>query len=244
MGEAIAKIADAASWKLRTLLRTTRFFDVIEMVNLYKSRVLGYIECKTAAIYHAARSELQRIDRVQNAFLRNAGISEMEAICFFRLAPLCSRRDMALLGLIHRTVLGHGPEQFKKFIRPARTCNHMGRESERRHNRQLETHRVGKYMEIVGNSMLGLIDVYNLLPSQIVAMETVQKFQGQLQIQLIEAAKRNEPNWRDLYSPRLAIYAHPLRKHVRPGNEKEAVLATTNVNEKAKCISGWLSFAQ
>ena len=152
---------------------------------------------------------------------------------------------MALLGLIHRTVLGDGPTQFKQFIRPAGVNNyHMGRESGRRHNRQLETHRVGKYMEIVGNSLLGLIDVYNLLSPQIVAMETVKQFQGQLQIQLIEAAKRNDPNWRDLFSPRLAIFAHPLRKNVQPHRGNGAELVVDDLNVTKTCINGWLSFAQ
>ena len=81
------------------------------MVNLYKSKVLAYIEGKTPAIYHVAQSALQRVDNIQEQFMRSAGLTDIEAICKFRLSPLCSRRDMALLGVIHRTVLGLGPEQ-------------------------------------------------------------------------------------------------------------------------------------
>ena len=34
----------------------------------------------------------------------------------FNLAPLESRRDMAMLGLIHRTLLGQGPPQFQQWF--------------------------------------------------------------------------------------------------------------------------------
>ena len=34
----------------------------------------------------------------------------------YSLAPLLARRDIAMLGLIHRTVLGFGPKQFKLYI--------------------------------------------------------------------------------------------------------------------------------
>ena len=146
MEEAISNICDAASWKLRTLLRTSRFFGVIKMVNLYKSRDLSYIEGKTPAIYHVAATQLARVDRIQNQFLKGMGITELEALCNFRLAPLCSRRDMALLGLIHRTVLGYGPKQFQTFFKLDATARHPeGRECDRRHNRQLQTRQTGKY---------------------------------------------------------------------------------------------------
>ena len=92
MEEAICGIANKAAWRLSTLLRTRRFYTCIEMINLYKSRVLGFIECKTAAIYHAAQTQLLRLDRIQSSFLKNLGISETEALCNFRLAPLSSRR--------------------------------------------------------------------------------------------------------------------------------------------------------
>ena len=108
MEEAISNISDATTWKLRTLLRTSRYFETIPMVNLYKSKVLSYIEGKTAAIYHVAATQLMRVDKIQKHFLASVGLTELEALCNFRLAPLSSRRDMALLGLIHRTVLGGG----------------------------------------------------------------------------------------------------------------------------------------
>ena len=127
------------------------------MVNLYKSKILGYLECKTAAIYHASKSLLLRVDRIQDTFLKSAGITELEALCEYRLAPLAARRDMGMLGLIHRTVLGCGPKQFQKFFKLDATLRSNGREAIRRHNRQLQTYRRDRYLDIEANSIIGCI---------------------------------------------------------------------------------------
>ena len=41
--------------------------------------------------------------------LKQNGITEIDALTSFHLAPLASRRNMAMLGAIHRAVLGEGP---------------------------------------------------------------------------------------------------------------------------------------
>ena len=106
---------------------------------------------------------------------------------------------------------GAGPDQFREYFKPAKTRIHRGREADRRHDRQLETHRKGKYLEILGNSILGLVDVYNLLPADIVKGDSVPKFQTGLQDYLKQAAMKGTDGWQKTFSPRLAIYAHPLR---------------------------------
>ena len=68
-------------------------------------------------MYHARRQVLSRLDRVQARFLRDAGVSEIEALMNFALAPLQTRRDIAMLGLVHRAVLGDGPPHFKEFFK-------------------------------------------------------------------------------------------------------------------------------
>ena len=74
-------------------------------------------EYRTPAIYHATRAILCRLDAVQTRFLKDIGVDEVTALTVFHLAPLCARRDMALLGFIHRTVLGKGPDQFREFFK-------------------------------------------------------------------------------------------------------------------------------
>ena len=91
------------------LLRTRRFYTDADLVVLYKAHLLSYLEYRTPAIYHATRVVLGRLDAVQSRFLHDVGVNEVDALVHFRLAPLSARRDMAMLGLIHRTVLGKGP---------------------------------------------------------------------------------------------------------------------------------------
>ena len=52
---------------------------------------------------------MNRIDRVQRRFLRELNFSEVAALNEFRLAPLEARRDMAMLGALHKIKLGIAP---------------------------------------------------------------------------------------------------------------------------------------
>ena len=74
-------------------------------------RILGFIEYRTAAIYHASSTALAELDLVYSRLLRVAGLTQEDSLLEFGLAPLNSRRDIAMLGLIHRTVIGEGPDQ-------------------------------------------------------------------------------------------------------------------------------------
>ena len=85
-------------------------------MNLYKARVLGYLEYRTPAVYHATDTVLAPLNRLQDAFLRRLGVEPMEALMEFRLAPLATRRDIAMLGLVHRAALKQGPPQFWSFF--------------------------------------------------------------------------------------------------------------------------------
>eukprot|EP00959_Pyramimonas_sp_CCMP1952_P180401 3772509-Pyramimonas_sp.AAC.1 len=80
-----------------------------ELVLLYKAHILSFIEYRTCAFTHASNSVSASLDRVQSSFLRSVGTSDLDALRHFKFAPLCSRRDIANLGLIHRTLLGAGP---------------------------------------------------------------------------------------------------------------------------------------
>ena len=127
---------------MRTLQRSVRFHTDREIVNLYKSRILGYVEYRTPALYHATCTTLRPLNQLQTSFLHNAGLTELEGLMVFNLAPLPTRRDIAMLGLIHRTALGKGPEQFQEFFFPAarRSAHRTRLEARRRqHGRQLKT---------------------------------------------------------------------------------------------------------
>ena len=58
-----------ASWKLRTLLRTLRYYDLKDVFAQYKAQVLPTVEFSTPAVYHCTTSVLEELDRVQRRFL-------------------------------------------------------------------------------------------------------------------------------------------------------------------------------
>ena len=115
MHDAVHQCAVEASWRLTALLRTRRFYSFHELVSLYKSQVLSFIEFRTAGLAHAASSVLDELDSVHRRFLHQVGLDDRTALLHFNLAPLSTRRDLALLAVIHRTVLGHGPPHFRDY---------------------------------------------------------------------------------------------------------------------------------
>ena len=113
MRDAIEDLVGEMRWRVRSILRVQRYHSVTGIINLYKAKVLSYAEYRTAAVYHACVSLLDKIDNVQRSFLNDIGINELTAFMDFNLAPLNLRRDIAMLGLIHRTVFGQGTQHFR-----------------------------------------------------------------------------------------------------------------------------------
>ena len=197
MADAVADVVTAAGWKLRTLLRTRRFYNDSDLIVLYKAHLLSFLEYRTPAIYHATRAVLQRLDAVQSKFLRDAGVDELTAIAEFHLAPLAVRRDIAMLGLIHRTMLGKGPSQFAKHFK-------------RLGQRRIHDPRDECKSPLIKRSAYGLIAVYNMLPENILASRSVKLFQRRCQEMICKLAVNGYPQWQDILSPRVALTTHPL----------------------------------
>eukprot|EP00959_Pyramimonas_sp_CCMP1952_P445177 9321525-Pyramimonas_sp.AAC.1 len=65
MVDAVESCVAAASWRILSIVRTRRFYNDAELVNLYKSHVLSFIEYRTSAIYHASASVLAPLDALQ-----------------------------------------------------------------------------------------------------------------------------------------------------------------------------------
>ena len=120
MEHAINEISAKARARVVALLRGRCFFATRALARMYKMQVLSFIEAATPAMYHAPAFFLLRLDAVQDKFLLEHDVDPRRALLEFKLAPLSSRRDIAMLGLTHRTVLGKGPSQFKHFSGPAR----------------------------------------------------------------------------------------------------------------------------
>ena len=112
----------------------------------YKARVLSYVEYRTPAVYHATDTVLEQLDRVQAGFVNRRGLTEVEALVEFRLAPLNCRRDMAMLGVLHRAALKKRPVHLQSFFYQAdAVANRVTRLAQNRHNRQVKKYRRGQF---------------------------------------------------------------------------------------------------
>jgi hypothetical protein len=193
MDEAVDELVTEAGWKLRTLFRTQRYYTDAELILLYKAQLLSFIEYRTAAIYHCTRSILKKVDAIQTRFLRNAGVDEVTALLQFNLAPLSMRRDIAMLGMVHRAALGEGPPQIKRLIRKAPGGFQV-----------LDPYNGRTTPPVVRRSVWGLLPVYNRLGSGAQSILTVKDFQFLLQERvktLITKGMVGE-DWASMYSPR------------------------------------------
>ena len=165
-------------------------------------------------MYHATDTLLEPLDEVQNKLLRAVGCTEQEALMLWNLAPLATRRDVAMLGVVHRAVLKKGLSHFQQFfVVKEEQATHWTREAARRerHGKQLKELPGAYCPELKRRSALGLVTVYNLLPAKVVAQTSVKDFQTELQNELKQRAARNEEDWQKTYSPRVPWWRHPLR---------------------------------
>ena len=155
------------------------------------------IEYSTPAVYHCTDKALDELDKVQRRFLRAAELTAKDALLLHNLAPLQTRRDIALLGLIHRTVLGKGPPQFQKWfyneVDKANKPNTL--RNAKRHDKQLADLLGFGHAELLRRSFLSLVRVYNSLPQEAVNCKTVSKFQRWLQGVVKRKAEHDEESW-------------------------------------------------
>ena len=202
MVDAVQSLSFDAGWRLRTLLRVHRYYDVAAMVRLFKCHILSFLEGTTAAIYHAAPSVLKPLDDLFTHFLSHLGISKEQALLKHNLAPLCMRRDLAMLGLLHKVSLGVAPEPVSKlFVRsPKDLYSHGFRCSRPRHKHVLHDPIAFDHPAFMKRSIFGLVKVYNSLRPDIVNDSSVSSLQRKLQAAAKQAATAGGANWPTMFN--------------------------------------------
>jgi hypothetical protein len=191
MDVAIGTLVGKVRWKIAMLLRSKTSFSTEDMVVQYKQQILSVVEYRTGAIYHATASLLSKLDKVQVSFLRQLGIDMKCALLDFNLAPLSMRRDIAMLGVLHRAAIGDGPAQFREhFYRRTDSLNLYD---------VLEGTNPSRLLR---RSLWGLVSIYNRLGGAR-GCASVADFQKLLQERAKRIVqKRLLANWNTLYSPR------------------------------------------
>ena len=213
MEDAIARVMAKAHQRIKSLLRGRRFFSKVVLISLYKSQVLSCIEWATPAIYHAPRFFLRRLDALQDSFLIELDITARDALRYHNLAPLSTRRDIAMLAVIHRCMIDQGPWQFKRHIKP-QTGDRLPfprgfRHPETRHGLQVHDVMDGTESNALRRSMLSLVYPYNLLPKHIVSATSLKQFQGMLQAGVKQSCEKGHSNWEHVLSDGVRMMTVP-----------------------------------
>ena len=206
MHSGVRKIAVEAGWRLMAILRARSYFTTPELFRLYKANVLSYIESGVAGYFHACDSTLDSVDRIQIRFLRSVGLSEEEALLSFRLAPLKMRRCIAILGFLHRVVLGLVSPQILDLFPRAAVRDNRDSISERvrgvaqRHDKQLLDRVHARSSEQFKRSIFGMVQCYNALPQDIVNQDSISGFQQRLQLGVMNRIREGRVNnWQNVF---------------------------------------------
>ena len=140
MHDSIDKTLSKARPKLKALLRTLHMYSTKTLVNQYKTHIQPIVESTTSAIYHATTSTLKPLDRLYDTFLHGIHLTQRDAFIHHNFAPPQLRRDIAMLGLLHKITLRKCHADFHELLPPATPPPH-DHHTRLASNRQLPTPR-------------------------------------------------------------------------------------------------------
>ena len=180
MHSCVEQILSKVRPKITAILRTRGYYDVPELINQFKTHIWSHMEMHSGGIFHAASSLLDKIDGTQRRFLRELGISQAQAFLDFNFAPPSLRRNIGLLGLLHKRVLGKCHPSFELLLPWYSERFPEGRGHG--HNKQLYGHwcEITCHDALYARSIFSVCDVYNNLPQHVVDASEVDVFQSYL----------------------------------------------------------------
>ena len=180
MHSCIEQVLSKIRPKVTAILRMRGFYSVPELVQQFKTHIWGLVEMHSGGFFHAASSLLEKLDHVQNRFLRELNVSPCQAFLEFNFAPPSLRRNIGALGLLHKRVLGKAHPTFEKLL-PWYTERFPEGRSQG-HNKQLYGHHceIRCHNNLFFRSIFAVCDVYNNLPQHVVDLKTIKDFQRYL----------------------------------------------------------------
>ena len=102
--------------KIAAILRARQHYGEADLIGQFKTHVWGIIEQNSGAVFHAARYLLEKLDATQNSFLQKLGLNDDVAFLKFNFAPPSLRRDIGILGMFHKRVLGLAHPIFNRLL--------------------------------------------------------------------------------------------------------------------------------
>ena len=206
MLQAIDNIITQVRPKMWALLRTRAHYDLRTLVNQFKTHLWGLMEIHNGAIFHAATTHLNKLDSLQRHFLHELDIPEEDAFMRFNFAPPSVRRDIGILGLLHKRVLGKAHPVYQKLLPFHNEV--FGSLNPALHRFQLYGHsrEVLRQHNLFDRSIFAMVYVYNRLPLEILECPTVTCFQKQLTCMVREACKVGDDRWKLTFNSRVPRY--------------------------------------
>ena len=126
------------------------------------------------------------LDDVQASFLWSIGLDDESALRLFSLAQLRARRDIAMLGLLHRIALGKAPFSLRMLFPVQKTSlRSYGWTTGARHSHQLRVFIEPGHSAVSKQSLFGLAAVNNRVSPEIAETTSLNVFQRKLQHLLV-----------------------------------------------------------
>ena len=196
--------------KIKALLRTRPYYSTSELVRQFKTHILGLAEANIGAIYHARQTVLDPLDRSLDNFLRDIQLDARSAFLEHNMAPLSMRRDIAMLGFLHKRMLGDTHVDICSLLPliPELETRRCTRSRSYRPSRMLEETFHGSRPALIRRSIFGLTRVYNKLPQHIVDSESCNEFQHHLNAFAHDRCRAGAPEWKMIFSPRRDLYGY------------------------------------
>ena len=195
MNQAIDKILSQMRPKRQAILRTKPHYCVKELINQFKTHVWGLMECQSGGIFHASTTLLNKIDGTHRRFLRHIGVSEAAAFLEHNFASPFLRRNIAILGALHKRVLGKSHPVMEQLL--PFWSDRFGSNRPDKHSKQL----YGSFLEeqaqyqLYQRSIFGMCCVYNNLSQNVVDASSVSQFQSLLTDIARARCEAGHANW-------------------------------------------------
>ena len=186
--------------KTIAILRTRGYYEVPDLILQFKTHIWSLIEGNIGGYFHAAESLLEKIDQVQNKFVADLGLSLEDAFIDHNFPPPKLRRNIGILGLLQKRVLGKCHPSFDRLLPWWNTRFNAPRSIG--HNKQLYGHNceISRHQAIFNRSIFAMVDIYNNLPQHVVDASSVSLFQRYLTQIARTRCKGGDPEWASSFS--------------------------------------------
>ena len=157
----------------------------------------------SAAYFHACSSLLDKIAQVQRNFLAKLGVTQEDAFLQYNFAPTELRRNIGILGMLHKRVLGECHPSFEKLL--PWYSHHFPENRVYGHTKQLYGHwlHATRHPAIFARSIFKMVDIYNNLPQYVVDADNVSLFQKRLTEIARDRCQRASASWAASFDARV-----------------------------------------